>query len=100
MTVKIKIRQYVIFINPQKFDTEDIQCFAVVEANLSHLMNTLGKKETVISSQYQTYYSRVSVARTLMSRYHGYFELVFSVPNKKCRMIFFLILIRYVVCTH
>ena len=30
MTAKIKMRQYVIFIKPQKFDTADIYCFTVL----------------------------------------------------------------------
>ena len=29
MNAKIKMRQYVIFIKPQKFNTIDIKCFAV-----------------------------------------------------------------------
>ena len=29
MTTKIKMRQYVILIEPQKFDTADIKCFTV-----------------------------------------------------------------------
>ena len=29
MTAKIKIHQHVIFIEPQKFDTADINCFKV-----------------------------------------------------------------------
>ena len=29
VTAKIKMRQYVIFIEPRKFDTADIQCFTV-----------------------------------------------------------------------
>ena len=30
MTAKIKIRQYVIFIEPQKFNTADIECYTVL----------------------------------------------------------------------
>ena len=29
MTTKMKINQYVIFIEPRKFDTADIKCFTV-----------------------------------------------------------------------
>ena len=29
MTVKIKILQYVIFVELQKFDTADIKCFTI-----------------------------------------------------------------------
>ena len=30
MNAKIKMRQYVIFIKPRKFDTANIKCFTVV----------------------------------------------------------------------